>query len=216
MQAAAHGEAAEVFGVVEVRNQHRGKVPAGIVGTGRGPLQGWFRRGGESPRGGASIRAWPRRRGRWRRAPGIQAVFRGVEIDEQVVDFVQHFLRAGVLAVDLVDDHDDLEAAFQRLAEHETGLGQGAFRCVDQQDGAVGHGQGALDLTAEVGVAGGVDDVDFTPFQLTAQFLAEMVMPRSRSRSMLSMTRSSTCWSLRKIPLWRKSASTSVVLPWST
>src|SRR5271157_2826686 len=46
--------------------------------------------------------------------------------------------------------------------------------------------------------------------------LARMVMPRSRSSSLESMTRStcSSCWP--KMPLWLSMASTSVVLPWST
>ena len=41
-------------------------------------------------------------------------------------------------------------------------------------------------------------------------------MPRSRSRSLESMTRSTSSWLARKTPLWRSMASTSVVLPWST
>src|ERR1039457_3469449 len=49
-----------------------------------------------------------------------------------------------------------------------------------------------------------------------AVFLARMVMPRSRSRSFESMTRSATVSLSRKVPLWRSMASTSVVLPWST
>src|SRR5699024_5780053 len=43
-----------------------------------------------------------------------------------------------------------------------------------------------------------------------------MVMPRSRSMSPLSMTRSATTWLSRNAPLWRSIASTRVVLPWST
>jgi hypothetical protein len=43
-----------------------------------------------------------------------------------------------------------------------------------------------------------------------------MVMPRSRSRSLESMTRSSTCWWAAKVPDCCSSLSTSVVLPWST
>src|ERR1041384_4667387 len=43
-----------------------------------------------------------------------------------------------------------------------------------------------------------------------------MVMPRSRSRSMESITRSRTCSFSRKVPDCRSIASTSVVLPWST
>ena len=54
------------------------------------------------------------------------------------------------------------------------------------------------------------------PCQDTAQFLARMVMPRSRSMALLSITVSTTfSWSA-KVPDWRSSWSTMVVLPWST
>src|SRR5579883_53825 len=49
-----------------------------------------------------------------------------------------------------------------------------------------------------------------------AVFLARIVMPRSRSRSFESMTRSATASLARKVPDWRSIASTSVVFPWST
>ena len=48
----------------------------------------------------------------------------------------------------------------QRLAEHEPGLRQRALGGVHEQHDAVDHRQAALDLATEVGVAGGVDDVD--------------------------------------------------------
>ena len=63
-------------------------------------------------------------------------------------------------AVDLVDAQDRTQAHLQRLGQHEFGLGHDALFGVDQQDAAVHHAEDALDLTAEVGVAGGVDDVD--------------------------------------------------------
>ena len=47
-------------------------------------------------------------------------------------------------------------------------------------------------------------------------FLARMVMPRSRSSSFESITRSTWCSLERKVPLCCSMASTSVVLPWST
>jgi hypothetical protein len=53
-----------------------------------------------------------------------------------------------------------LQAHLQRLGQHELGLRHDAFLGVDQQDAAVHHAQDAFDLAAEVGVAGGVDDVD--------------------------------------------------------
>ena len=48
----------------------------------------------------------------------------------------------------------------ESLAEHETRLGLRAVIGVDDEQHAVDHAQGALDLAAEVGVSGSVDDVD--------------------------------------------------------
>ena len=50
----------------------------------------------------------------------------------------------------------------------------------------------------------------------TAVFLARIVMPFSRSRSIESITRSATSWFARKAPDCHSMASTRVVLPWST
>src|SRR4051794_26057204 len=47
-------------------------------------------------------------------------------------------------------------------------------------------------------------------------FLARIVMPRSRSSGLESITRSWTTWFSRKAPAWRSILSTSVVFPWST
>ena len=55
-----------------------------------------------------------------------------------------------------------------------------------------------------------------TSFHTTDVALARMVMPRSRSRSFESMTRSATLWLSRNAPDCCRSRSTSVVLPWST
>ena len=48
---------------------------------------------------------------------------------------------------------------FERLAQHEAGLRQRPFARVDEQEHAVDHREPALDLAAEVGVTGCVDDV---------------------------------------------------------
>ena len=49
---------------------------------------------------------------------------------------------------------------FSALRDDELGLRHRAFGGVDQHDRAVDHGQDALDLAAEIGVARRVDDVD--------------------------------------------------------
>ena len=87
----------------------------------------------------------------------------GVQVQEQLVDLVDHLGDAGVGPVDLVDDEDHRQAGLERLAQDEAGLGQRALAGVDQQQDAVDHGQGALDLAAEVGVAGVSTMLSFTP-----------------------------------------------------
>ncbi len=73
---------------------------------------------------------------------------------------VEHLLRVRVLAVDLVDDDDGLGAGFERLAQHEAGLRLRTVGGVHHQQHAVDHVHDALDLAAEIGVAGRVHDVD--------------------------------------------------------
>jgi hypothetical protein len=85
------------------------------------------------------------------------------QVDEQLVDVLEHLCGAAVVPVDLVDDHDDLEPGVQRLLQHEAGLGQGPLRGIHQEYGPVGHGDGSLHLAAEVGMTGSVDDVDLHP-----------------------------------------------------
>ena len=87
----------------------------------------------------------------------------GVEVEEQRVDLVHDLRDARVGPVDLVDDEDHVQLQLERLAQHEARLGQRALAGVDQQQHAVDHRQAALDLAAEVGVAGRVDDVDLRP-----------------------------------------------------
>src|SRR3569833_922732 len=53
-------------------------------------------------------------------------------------------------------------------------------------------------------------------FQTSEVTFAKMVMPRSRSRSLESMARSSTRWFSRNEPDCLRSTSIRVVLPWST
>src|SRR5207249_6093198 len=48
----------------------------------------------------------------------VELVFSGVEIDEKIVDLVDHFLRTRVAAVNLVDGHDRGELGLERLAQY--------------------------------------------------------------------------------------------------
>ena len=90
----------------------------------------------------------------------IQLLVRRVERDEQFKHLVQNFFRVRVLAVNLVDDHDRLGAGFERLAQHEARLRLRAFGGIHHEQHAVNHVHDALDLAAEIRVAGRVHDVD--------------------------------------------------------
>ena len=116
------------------------------------------------------------RRGRATAQPSRPGGEQGREIElrlvrlqqrEQVEDLVVDRARPRVGAVDLVDHDDRPEAARQRLGDDEFGLRHRAFGGVDQHEDAVDHAEDALDLAAEIGMAGGVDDVDahVTPHQ---------------------------------------------------
>ena len=82
------------------------------------------------------------------------------EREEELEHQVEHLVRARVLPVDLVDDDDRLQVQVERFLQDELRSGQRTFGRIDEQEDAVHHRERALDLAAEVGVAGGVDDVD--------------------------------------------------------
>ena len=82
------------------------------------------------------------------------------QAEQQVGGFADDLFDTGVGAVDLVHAQDDRQLGFEGLAQHEAGLRQRAFGGVHEQHDAVNHGDAALDLAAEIGVAGGIDDVD--------------------------------------------------------
>ncbi|MNV16053.1 hypothetical protein D3C71_1068050 [compost metagenome] len=103
----------------------------------------------------------------------VELLVGGVEVCEQVENFVDDFFVAAVRTVDLVDCDDRLQTDLQRLADDELGLRHRAFRAIDQNDRAVHHRQDALDFATEVGVAGSVDDVDANTLPFNRRRLGE-------------------------------------------
>ena len=63
----------------------------------------------------------------------IELLVRGVKLEEELENHVEHLVRARVFAVDLVDDDDGLGADFERLAEHELGLRLRAVEGIDDE-----------------------------------------------------------------------------------
>jgi hypothetical protein len=82
------------------------------------------------------------------------------QVEEELVGLIHDLGDPGVGPVHLVHDQYDGEVGVEGLAEHEPGLRQRPLGCVDQEHDPVDHRQASLHLSAEVGVPGGVDDVD--------------------------------------------------------
>ncbi len=141
----------------------------------------------------------------------------GAELDEEVEGLVDDLLRAGVFAVDLVDHDDRAQVELERLLQNEARLRHDAFGGVDQQQHALHHLQHALDLAAEVGVAGRVDDVELDAAVANGRVLGEnRNAALALERIGIEHARNRRSCPSRKTPLCLSIASTSVVLPWST
>src|ERR1019366_10132447 len=78
---------------------------------------------------------------------------------KQLEHFVQHFLRPRVFSVNLVDDDNGLQMKLQAFLQYEFRLRQATLRSIDQEQNAIHHFQDALDLAAEIRVAGSIDDI---------------------------------------------------------
>ena len=76
----------------------------------------------------------------------------GVEVEEELVDLVHDLLDPRVGPVDLVDDEQHRKPPLERLSQDEARLRQRPLARIDEEQHAVDHPQGALDLAAEVGV----------------------------------------------------------------
>ena len=75
--------------------------------------------------------------------------------------------------VDLVDSDDYTMTELERLGENEASLRHRAFGCIHEQDNTVDHLQNALDLTAEIGMARRIDDIDLRIFVVNGGVLGE-------------------------------------------
>ncbi len=151
----------------------------------------------------------------------IERLIIGAEFDEQIEDFIQHLIGAGIRAVDLVDDDDRPQLVLERLFQHEARLRHGPFGGVDEQEHAVGHAEHAFDFAAEIGVARRVDQVDLGRKPCRVGVVDGDVLGQDRDAA-LAFERIAVeqafllSWLSRKLPLCRSRASTSVVFPWST
>ncbi len=169
---AADGDAPEVIGVIEIGDQNLQRAVGIAGGLWNGVDNGSEERlqidAGLGGVGGC------RSGFRDRVEHGeIQLRFVGIEVDEEIVNFVKHFLRASVRTIDLVNHDDGREFGLKSFRENIARLRQRALGGVNEQHDTVDHLEGALDLAAKVGVAGCIDDVDFSAVEVDGGILGE-------------------------------------------
>ena len=95
------------------------------------------------------------------------------EVQEELVDLVDHLLDARIGAVDLVDDEDDGERSCQCLREDVARLWEWPLGGIHQEEDGVYGEEASLHLSAEVGVPRGVDNDHADPLEIDGGLLGE-------------------------------------------
>jgi hypothetical protein len=146
----------------------------------------------------------------------IQLILVGVQIDEKAVYFVENFFGPGIVAINFIDDGDKRQSQVQGFFSTKRVCGKGPSEASTRRIAPFTMLSARSTSPPKSAWPGVSRMFTLTLFHCTAQFFAAMVIPRSRSRSIESMTRSSCFWFARNTPAVRNSASTNVVFPWST
>ena len=157
---ATDADAPDVIVIVNRRNEQL-QVSVLIAFGGGNVIKDLFKQRGQILAG--DVRVF-RSRARATRAiehRGIELFVVGAEVHEQFEDLVLNFAEPRVGLVDLVDADDDPMIERECPLQNKSRLGHRSLGGVNQEDNAVDHFENALDFSAEIGVAGGVDDVDF-------------------------------------------------------
>ena len=88
----------------------------------------------------------------------------GAKLNKQVKHLVNNLFGSCAVSVYLIDNNKRCFVKPECLFKHETGLRHTALKGVNKQQNAVNHSEYTLNLSAEIGVAGGVNYIDFSVF----------------------------------------------------
>ena len=103
----------------------------------------------------------------------VALVVVGAEFQEEIENLVDRLLRIHPGAVDLVHEHDGAQAFLEGFLEHEAGLGHRPLIGINNQQTAIHHAQHPFHFAAEIGVAGGVNNIDANAVVINCSVLGE-------------------------------------------
>ena len=95
----------------------------------------------------------------------------GIEVNEEIVDLVQHLLDPCIMPVYLVNHKDRRKIKLEGLFQNESCLGQRALRGVHEKQHAINHLEGPFHLPAEIGMARCIHNIDLDPLVYDGRIL---------------------------------------------
>ena len=93
------------------------------------------------------------------------------KLDKEVEHLVDNLVGSCAGAVDFVNDNKNLFLEVESLFQNESCLRHTALECVNEKKNAVNHGENSLNLAAEIGMAGGVNNVYFCVLVMNCRIL---------------------------------------------
>ena len=91
----------------------------------------------------------------------IELIFRRIEINEKIVNLIEHGCRTRIGPVNFIEHHDRRQLCGERFLQNVARLRQRPFARIHQHQHAIHHAQRALHFAAEIAVARRVHDIDF-------------------------------------------------------
>ena len=158
----SHGDASGIVGIVERGDEHLGRSLQ-LFGGGD-YLNDFVEQIVDGVSGFVVVRSHPSVLCRTIYHGEVELVLGGVEVAHEVEDHFVDLFGAAVGFVHLVDHHDGFQSDLQSLLQDKACLRHRAFKGIDEQDAAVGHIEHTFHLSAKIGVARCVNDIDFGVF----------------------------------------------------
>ncbi len=97
----------------------------------------------------------------------------GTEFVEQIKNLVDYPVRTCAFAVNFIDDHNWIKTTGKGFLRDKARLRHRAIDGINQQENAIHHRQHTFNFTAEVGMPGGINDIDVIVFPVDGGVFGE-------------------------------------------